>query len=629
MQSQQECFQDDVGVEQLGLPQRYRLTGIVGRGGMGCVYGAHDSVLNAEVAIKMLHEDLCATPEGHQRFLREARALASLHHEYIVKIRHLGISETGRPYQVVDLLQGETLGDRLKRAGPLRMEEFRLYFAQISEALEYSSSQSIIHRDIKPGNIFLCRAPNPEEPGKAVLLDFGISKRIQQPDVDSDNTLTVTNVLIGSPLYMSPEQCRGKQVDACSDIYSLGCVMYESLAGHPPLRGETNMETMFMHTNKPAPLLMALHKGGEPISNSISELVAQCLQKLPESRPQSFAEVRHRLEQVSLDTTSVRFVVDEALVSTQKKGKLALAGPATALLLVLLLLFAGKFILKGHEERQLFGPKTSAEDALEKLASKTKQDLQRYQRSSDVKEKESRATVLREELSKLATAYMSNGRYDEAELTVKELFPLCQNLPDKVYRRVRIWSQLFDMAMHRICRRTGDTKSLIKNAEQYVQFAIKESESSDLMHVACESHLRLVRLYCVSGRAAHSRSELETFLRQARDLPPPSLELPEVWRPTDRRIGQPCVFLDETPIYLRFCHGNDLLILCDLCTALGEHFEHIGRSDLTATAVDRATMILNWFTNEQQTSSPEFLERVGQVAKLKQVALQASGDHAR
>ncbi len=614
MQFQQDQDLQEITASGLGLPTRYTVMAAIGRGGMGCIYKAQDSELNVEVAIKLLHEDLCTTVEGHQRFLREARALASLTHENIIGIRQMGISEQGRPFQVVDLLDGETLGDRLLRTGPLAIAEFCHIFAQIADALEYSSSKNIIHRDIKPSNIFLCGGEPDKEKVKAVLLDFGIAKIIQEDD-DPEKTVTATAFVVGSPLYMSPEQCRGSRVDHCSDMYSLGCVMYESLAGNPPLRGESHMETMYMHMNHPVPQLQALTRSGNQGTSMLAEVIGQCLSKDPQKRPRSFAELKQCLMGVSPDSRALRFIVSPDTPKKKKVNPRILAGSCLALLIIVIAVFWWKH---GRDEL-CFGTNRTSADSLAKLTQKVRIAKQRYQTAVD-ENRDSLASVLREDLPTLANCYAAVHQYDDAEAMLKEIFPLCSNLPDKHFRRARIWQQLFDISLKRFSRAPDSQREhWLEHADDYIRNAIQESEENELNHAACESHLRRVRLLCEWKRIAQSQADFDRFITQLHQLTVPlSVSNLEGFRPHDRRLHDPETFVRDTIRFQQNATNKELLVLCDHCTRIGEFFISIGHFELIPLTLRRAkaclTRALALGISEK---SDEYQTRIARVKQLE------------
>lgn len=274
------------------LPSRYFVEGILGHGAAGIVLRATEPQIQRTVAIKVLADTKSSTSE--ERFHREALLLSKLEHAHIVRIFASGISDEGSYYHVMEYLEGETLSQKLKSNPSISKDIFFDLFQQMFSALEYAHSMGIVHRDIKPSNIMLSNNPIPLVEGKcfAKLVDFGIGKEIVETGSDETGGLTKTGALLGTPLYMSPEQCRGAKATAQSDIYSMGCIMYECLSGTPPFKGISAMETMRCHLHDlPAPLTVRKSE------TDLAALVMRCLEKDPEKRP-SAASAREELVRI-------------------------------------------------------------------------------------------------------------------------------------------------------------------------------------------------------------------------------------------------------------------------------------------------------------------------------------------
>src|SRR6202158_2645399 len=218
----------------------YEIVSLLGAGGMGEVYRARDSRLRRDVAIKVLPQALSLDADRMRRFEQEALATAALNHPNILAVFDIGASE-GSPYVVSELLEGETLRDRL-RSGPLPVRKTLDYAMQIAHGLAAAHEKGIIHRDLKPENLFVTKD------GRLKILDFGLAKLTQPEQARSDSdgvTLaTNTNAIVGTVGYMSPEQLRGQGVDHRSDIFSFGAVFYEMLCGRRAFTGDTNADTM-------------------------------------------------------------------------------------------------------------------------------------------------------------------------------------------------------------------------------------------------------------------------------------------------------------------------------------------------------------------------------------------------
>jgi serine/threonine-protein kinase len=272
------------------LSNTYNFLGQIGSGGMGVIYRAHHAMLNKDVAIKILHQvnDLTV-----QRFQREAQAAYNLHHENVVAVHEFGVTEQGQPYMVMEFIDGKTLSSLIDERGALPIELCINIFKQVCNGIVHAHARGVLHRDLKPSNVMLS---DPESWSPHVrIVDFGIAKVLDSNDLDSGK-LTRTGDFMGSPMYMSPEQCLGKNVDLRSDIYSIGCIMFEALTGRPPLQGETSMETMLMQMNDKAPSLKE-GSGGKAFPVWMERLVARALAKDPGARFGSADELKKALEE--------------------------------------------------------------------------------------------------------------------------------------------------------------------------------------------------------------------------------------------------------------------------------------------------------------------------------------------
>ncbi len=239
------------------IDQKYKIIELVSRGNMGLVYKARHILLDKVFAIKVLAPDEPLKEVSRERFQREAHAAATLEHPNIISVHDFGILDNGGLYLVMEYLEGETLADLLVREKKLDFQTAIPIFKQICVALEYAHNHGVIHRDLKPSNIMLVKDYKGEELAK--VIDFSIAKFTRKKP--EQKTITKPGQVFGSPLYMSPEQCQGKKPDLRSDIYSLGCVMYEVLCGEPPLVGETLLATIYKHVNElPTPVSQYLNE---------------------------------------------------------------------------------------------------------------------------------------------------------------------------------------------------------------------------------------------------------------------------------------------------------------------------------------------------------------------------------
>lgn len=272
------------------IGDRYRVDSIIARGGWGCVVKARQLSLDRWVALKLLHAHLAWDHLKVARFKQEAQAASMLSHQNILTVRDYGYW-AGRPYLVMDYLCGHTLADEIK-ANPngLSLQRFYEVFCQVTRGIAAAHRADIVHRDLTPANIFI--VDEGPEAGTAKVLDFGLAKFVSA-DGESLVSLTQTGASLGTPAYMSPEQCKGEKVDARSDIYALGCCMYEALAGKKVFEHDTVFGFMSAHVQQEPPT---------PISNSttlpanLEGWILRCLEKEPASRPQSMDELADTLD---------------------------------------------------------------------------------------------------------------------------------------------------------------------------------------------------------------------------------------------------------------------------------------------------------------------------------------------
>ena len=273
----------------------YKIQSRLGAGGMGVVYEAEDTRLGRKVAIKFLPDELSADPEAVQRFLREARVVSNLNHPHICTLHDIG-SHQHKQFMVMELLDGQSLKDRISR-GALTIDEVLELGVQMADALDAAHSQGVVHRDIKPANLFITRR------GTLKVLDFGVAKLSQSVRVvgDVDTTLAPTDQLtsmgttIGTVSYMSPEQARGHEIDARSDVFSAGVVLYEMATGQLPFQGAT-VATIFEGLLTRQPAAPSAIKDGVPAT--IDQIVFKALDKDRELRYQSAAELRAELKRL-------------------------------------------------------------------------------------------------------------------------------------------------------------------------------------------------------------------------------------------------------------------------------------------------------------------------------------------
>ncbi|HEY9732313.1 MAG TPA: protein kinase [Drouetiella sp.] len=266
---------------------RYEILEEIGKGGMGVVYKARQPALQKLYAIKMLHS--VHVKETILRFEREAKAISKLDHINLITSHDFGVSTDGRPYMVMDFIEGTSLATTIKINRKLSLAQTLEICIQIARGMAYAHAQGVLHRDLKPGNIMLIKQPDGGQLVK--IIDFGIAKVVE---ADEPHELTRTGDVFGSPYYMSPEQAVGRGIDERSDIYSLGCVMYEMLTGVVPFRGASAFETLYAHLNEPVPTLRS-KAAREHFPSAVEKLVAKALAKDQKDRWQSMTDLESEL----------------------------------------------------------------------------------------------------------------------------------------------------------------------------------------------------------------------------------------------------------------------------------------------------------------------------------------------
>ncbi|HKG15063.1 MAG TPA: serine/threonine-protein kinase, partial [Pyrinomonadaceae bacterium] len=276
------------------LDDKYRLDERLGEGGMGAVYRATHLLIERPVAVKVLSSRLITDESARERFRREARAAGRLQHTNAVAVTDFGETRDGLVYLVMELLEGRPLREVLAREAPLDPARAVSLMMQISAAVEAAHEAGIIHRDLKPGNIFLVQRP--DSPYIVKVLDFGIAKLAASDEAGGEfnlaDTLTGTGVMIGTPRYMSPEQCDGAHLTPASDVYSLGVILYEMLTGQTPFTGGTPLSLALKHSSeepRPPRELVAT------IPPALEALVLHALEKAAEARPADAGAFRREL----------------------------------------------------------------------------------------------------------------------------------------------------------------------------------------------------------------------------------------------------------------------------------------------------------------------------------------------
>ena len=301
------CPRDSVTLVEFGawaegtvIRGKFRILRKVGQGGMGAVYEALHLRFNERRALKVMSPDVASDPEFLKRFEREAILTRRLQHPNAVRVDDIEEAEDGRPYIVMEFVEGQSLKRLIQEEGPLPVPRVSAIIKQVAAALEAAHQLGMVHRDIKPDNIVLLSTPAGEQ---AKVLDFGIAK-LKETRL-GDTNLTATGVVIGTPQYMSPEQAlgkRGEELDGRSDLYSLGVVMYQMLTGELPFNADTTLALLHAHAFEP-PRPIAEVRPDLKLPASISGLVMRCLEKKREDRPASAQALIDELERAEPEAT--------------------------------------------------------------------------------------------------------------------------------------------------------------------------------------------------------------------------------------------------------------------------------------------------------------------------------------
>ncbi|HEY6463947.1 MAG TPA: serine/threonine-protein kinase, partial [Polyangiaceae bacterium] len=300
------------------LAGKYRVERILGVGGMGIVVSALHEQLEQRVAIKFVREEALGNDEAVQRFLREARAAVKLRSEHAAKVLDVGTLESGAPYMVMEFLEGSDLASVLGEKGPLPFELAAAYVVQACEAVAEAHAAGIVHRDLKPQNLFLARTVGGAS--RVKVLDFGVSKSMTQ----GSGGLTQTRSMLGSPLYMSPEQMRSsRDVDPRSDVWAFGVVLYELLTQRWPFEAETMPELCLKVVTEPPHSLLDLRPDAPPL---MVEVIERCLAKDPAARYADAAELASALE--PLAPPESRVTIERARLAMGATGRWPLPSSA-------------------------------------------------------------------------------------------------------------------------------------------------------------------------------------------------------------------------------------------------------------------------------------------------------------
>jgi serine/threonine-protein kinase len=287
------------------LAGRFTVLSRIGGGSMGSVYRARQAAVGRDVALKIVRRDRAYDPETKARFEREARAVSLLRSPHTVTAFDFGEAEDGSWFLALEMLEGETLGERLRREKRLHWSEALRFAREALKSLAEAHSQGIIHRDLKPDNLFLARTRDPAGEGEVCkILDFGIAKWVRDEEAPVDQLETLAGTVFGTPRYMSPEQAQGIQLDARSDLYSLGVLLFQMLCGRAPFIDDDAVVVMAKHIKNAPPTFEEAAPGVE-IPHPIEQAVRHALEKAVDKRPASAEHMLNELEQAAAASQAV------------------------------------------------------------------------------------------------------------------------------------------------------------------------------------------------------------------------------------------------------------------------------------------------------------------------------------
>lgn len=297
------------------IAERYEIEKLIGSGGTSIVYRALHLQLRRTVAIKMLKAHLVTDEESKKRFEQEARAVSCLTHPNVVMVYDVGVTKYGEPYIVMEYLQGGSLADIVREEGRMSVERGLPIFMKACSALSHAHKKEVIHRDVKPSNIMI--VPTDDDPEFVKIVDFGLAKL--RSLTGEFQRLTKTGEVFGSPVYMSPEQCTARKLDQRTDVYSMGVVMYEALAGRPPFKEKSTIETIRRQIKEPAPKFVEIDPNLS-VPERLEQIILKCLAKNPDDRYQTMDQLRDELELFAGNPTSAALVSSTSSVPAYPPG---------------------------------------------------------------------------------------------------------------------------------------------------------------------------------------------------------------------------------------------------------------------------------------------------------------------
>jgi tRNA A-37 threonylcarbamoyl transferase component Bud32/tetratricopeptide (TPR) repeat protein len=449
------------------LDSRYRIVELVATSNSITAYRAHHELIDREIIIKVLNLDESdSDADLLARFQQEAKTLSLMNHPALLTVYDCGVIEDGAPYLVMDHIEGVSLAEVLQKEGALPLERALNIFAQVCDGLAYVHKRGVIHRDLKPDSIIFVGVYKNE---RVKVIDFGIAKLLASSP-GTTQRLTRTGELKGNPVYIAPEQCLGRQPDARTDIYSLGCIMYETISGHPPFEGGQPLEIMSRHVNEVPQPLTAGHSGLNQFKK-LNQIVLKCLAKKPDDRFRSAAQLSQELKALKQPGAS------------RKPGKLALVATST----VCIMLLVG-FILAG---KGLDAALARISGWMQDLQPASQALIDNIERSTDALEREGHWEQALDSARRCVRR--SRERYGEQSVAVakalNKVAVLAEKLNDKPSAR-KAASEALEILVDLVNkRREGETKADTLKLAQQVLFAcenganLQEYSTKDLLNI--------------------------------------------------------------------------------------------------------------------------------------------------
>ena len=431
---------DDAGEETLGpgvlIDQKYEIEKLLGVGGMGSVYLAKHVQLGTRVALKVLHRHLVNTPDALKRFKTEAKAAHSLLSQNLVSVLDYGVLADGQPYLTMPCIDGRNLADHIKANGPLSIAETFMVVKQVAAALEEAHAKGIVHRDIKPSNILL--EGNVIKNGSIKVVDFGISKGLGN-DLNTQS-VTHTGQIFGSPFYMSPEQCKGETVDFRTDLYSLGCVMFECLTGSKLFEGKNAVETFLLHCNETPPVIGVHGKKPEGLKQA-NAILKKLVAKKPSERFASAKALHDEIQDIQIEHADSKFFPTGTSSKQSTKDRMTFLTLVTITLSLMLFVYMyqsthGTFVNSNQRLQELY---TLANGSFDREPETLKKSVAYLEEAAEIARK-----TYGENSFPTAEAYYRLGRYPVPKVRINgNLVPRAEALK----RAIAITDHLADSAL--------------------------------------------------------------------------------------------------------------------------------------------------------------------------------------